>query len=298
MNEGPAGLLLLAESATNGDCADRCGENRRVPSGRRVCARVHGRAVSAGGLQRDSTEELLEERCGLGELGGETPSHLSHGGLGEYQTKETKLAEHQDRVAGARAGSKPAIRTSASTQTVSGSVFSGRATQILQGLLSRPAQTLHFSSEPWDDQQARAEPHRPIEVDHCQRASFTEPILLAQRRRERQGTPALGPGSSSWLPYRKSGHHDSRRAVRARGSVSRGKAGSIPFPPSSIRSADLLGLFVSPGSRTADRKSAGASGALEAPVIIGGPSRTRTLDPLIKSRRPRPPTRAHDDTPR
>src|SRR5205807_8273922 len=34
---------------------------------------------------------------------------------------------------------------------------------------------------------------------------------------------------------------------------------------------------------TADRKSAGASDVLEAPVIIGGPSRTRTLDPLIKS---------------
>src|SRR5438445_12597375 len=33
---------------------------------------------------------------------------------------------------------------------------------------------------------------------------------------------------------------------------------------------------------TADRKSAGASDALEAPVMIGGPSRTRTLDPLIK----------------
>src|SRR5437762_1316057 len=47
--------------------------------------------------------------------------------------------------------------------------------------------------------------------------------------------------------------------------------------------------------RPADRKSAGASGALEAPVIIGGPSRTRTLDPLIKSQprisiQPRPST--------
>src|SRR2546423_14542700 len=35
--------------------------------------------------------------------------------------------------------------------------------------------------------------------------------------------------------------------------------------------------------RTADQKSAGASDTLEAPVMIGGPSRTRTLDPLIKS---------------
>jgi hypothetical protein len=187
MNEGPAGLLLLAESATNGDCADRCGENRRVPSGRRVCTRVHGRAVSAGGLQRDSTEELLEERCGLGELGGETPSHLSHGGLGEYQTKETKLAEHQDRVAGARAGSKPAIRTSASTQTVSGSVFSGRATQILQGQLSRSTQTFHLGGQPWHDEHSRTEEHRPVEVHHRQGVSFGEPILLAQGCREGEG---------------------------------------------------------------------------------------------------------------
>ena len=36
-------------------------------------------------------------------------------------------------------------------------------------------------------------------------------------------------------------------------------------------------------SKPADRKSAGASGVLEAPVLIGGPSGTRTPDPLIKS---------------
>ncbi len=35
--------------------------------------------------------------------------------------------------------------------------------------------------------------------------------------------------------------------------------------------------------KPADRKSAGASDAPEAPVLIGGPSRTRTVDPLIKS---------------
>ena len=33
----------------------------------------------------------------------------------------------------------------------------------------------------------------------------------------------------------------------------------------------------------ADQKSAGASDALEAPVVVGGPSGTRTPDPLIKS---------------
>jgi hypothetical protein len=43
-------------------------------------------------------------RRGSRELGPEIPSDLHHGGLGEHQTKEAKLAENQDRVAGARAG--------------------------------------------------------------------------------------------------------------------------------------------------------------------------------------------------
>jgi hypothetical protein len=47
--------------------------------------------------------------------------------------------------------------------------------------------------------------------------------------------------------------------------------------------------------RTADQKSAGASGVPEAPVIIGGPSRTRTLDPLIKSDPQSISTEVHDD---
>lgn len=37
--------------------------------------------------------------------------------------------------------------------------------------------------------------------------------------------------------------------------------------------------------KPADRKSAGTPGVLEVPVRDGGPSRTRTLDPLIKSER-------------
>ena len=55
-------------------------------------------------LEGNRTEELFEERGDLRELGGQVPSDLRHGGLGEHQTKEAKLAEHQDRMARARAG--------------------------------------------------------------------------------------------------------------------------------------------------------------------------------------------------
>jgi len=75
--------------------------------------------------------------------------------------------------------SSPAIRTSASTQTWSGSVFSGRATQILQGQLSRSTQTVHLGSKAWHDKHSRTEEQRTIEVDHRQRVPFTEPVLLA-----------------------------------------------------------------------------------------------------------------------
>jgi hypothetical protein len=43
-------------------------------------------------------------------------------------------------------------------------------------------------------------------------------------------------------------------------------------------------------SKPADRKSAGASGVLEARVLIGGPRQgLETVDPLIKSKRRSPP---------
>jgi hypothetical protein len=61
--------------------------------------------------------------------------------------------------------------------------------------------------------------------------------------------------------------------------------GGAPFPPALVGPPHLLRnkrLL----RRPADRKSAGASDALEAPVIIGGPSRTRTLGPPIKRRGP------------
>lgn len=55
-------------------------------------------------LDGNRAEELLEELRCFGELGSQIPSHLRHGGLGEHQTKEAKLAQNQDCVAGARAG--------------------------------------------------------------------------------------------------------------------------------------------------------------------------------------------------
>ena len=85
-------------------CADRCGEDRdvlRVGKLARAFTVVWCRTVD---LEGNHAEELLEEQGGLGELGGQVPSDLRHGGFGEYQTKEAKLAENENRVAGARAG--------------------------------------------------------------------------------------------------------------------------------------------------------------------------------------------------
>ena len=85
-------------------CSDRCGEDRdvlRIGELARPVAVVRCRAVD---LNWNRAEELLEERRGLRELGGQVPSNFNHGGLGEHQTKEAKLAENQDAVAGARAG--------------------------------------------------------------------------------------------------------------------------------------------------------------------------------------------------
>jgi hypothetical protein len=85
-------------------CADRCGEDQdilRVGKLTRPLAVVRCRAVD---LNWNRAEKLLEERGGFRKLGGEVPSDLRHGGLGEHQTEEAKLAENQDRVAGAGAG--------------------------------------------------------------------------------------------------------------------------------------------------------------------------------------------------
>jgi hypothetical protein len=56
------------------------------------------------------------------------------------------------------------------------------------------------------------------------------------------------------------------------------------FPHFLTRASPHTACLLGRRTYTADRKSAGTSGVLEAPVIVGGPSRTRTLDPLIKSR--------------
>ena len=64
-------------------------------------------------------------------------------------------------------------------QTGNGSVFPGRATQILQGKLSRAAQAFHLGSEPWYDEQPRTKEHCSVEVNNCQRVPFAEPILLS-----------------------------------------------------------------------------------------------------------------------
>jgi hypothetical protein len=71
------------------------------------------------------------------------------------------------------------IGTSASTQTGNGSVFSGRATQILQGQLSRSTEAFQFGGEPRHGEDSRTEEQRSIEVDERQRISLAEPIFLA-----------------------------------------------------------------------------------------------------------------------
>jgi len=55
-------------------------------------------------LDGNRAEELFEQRGGFRELGDEVPPDLCHGGLRNHETKKPKLAEDQDRVAGARAG--------------------------------------------------------------------------------------------------------------------------------------------------------------------------------------------------
>jgi len=85
-------------------CADRCGKDRDVLRIGKLASSFAVVCRGAMDLHRNSAEELFEERNGLRELGGQIPSYLRHGGLGKHQTKEAKLAENQNRVAGSRAG--------------------------------------------------------------------------------------------------------------------------------------------------------------------------------------------------
>jgi hypothetical protein len=59
--------------------------------------------------------------------------------------------------------------------------------------------------------------------------------------------------------------------------------------------ADVNRLDEESGSKVVAKATTGTSGVLEVPAVVGGPSRTRTLDPLIKSPTRQPPTSTHDD---
>jgi hypothetical protein len=78
------------------------GDVLRVGKRRRPVAVVRCRTVD---LDWNRTEELLEERGGVGQLGGSARFRrtLATVALGEHQTKKAKLAKNQDRVTGARA---------------------------------------------------------------------------------------------------------------------------------------------------------------------------------------------------
>ncbi len=54
-------------------------------------------------LDGNRAKEFLEERGGLGELSNEVPSDFRHRRLGKDQTQKANFAEHQNRMAGARA---------------------------------------------------------------------------------------------------------------------------------------------------------------------------------------------------
>jgi len=55
---------------------------------------------------------------------------------------------------------------------------SGRATQILQGQLSRSTQPFHLRGQPWHDERSGTEKHGFTEVDHRQGLSLSEPNVV------------------------------------------------------------------------------------------------------------------------
>jgi len=112
-------------------------------------------------------------------------SNLPDGGFRQYAIEEADLAEDQNRVTRPRREKRSAIRTSASRQTETGSVFAVRTTQLFQRELSPPAQPLHLDGQARHEKQSLAEEHRPIEIDDSQRISLVEAILLAKSGRKR-----------------------------------------------------------------------------------------------------------------
>jgi hypothetical protein len=87
-----------------GSCANGGGENRNVFRVREFPRAFTVVRCGTVNLEWDGAEEFPEERRGLRELGGQVPADLGHGSLWEHQTKEAKLGEDQNRVAGAGAG--------------------------------------------------------------------------------------------------------------------------------------------------------------------------------------------------
>jgi hypothetical protein len=104
-------------------CADRCGEDRDVLDvGKLACplAVVWSRPVDLDG---NRAEELLEERRGFRKLAGQIPPNLPTAVSG--RTKRRRPSSREPGWRGWRPvrDSSPAIRTSASTQTSTDSVF-------------------------------------------------------------------------------------------------------------------------------------------------------------------------------
>jgi hypothetical protein len=87
--------------------ADRRGEDRDVLGLGKLARPFAGAWSRPVDLDRNRAEELLEERRGFRELGGQIPSNLPHRGLGEDQTKKAQFPENQDGGAGVRAGQQP-----------------------------------------------------------------------------------------------------------------------------------------------------------------------------------------------
>ena len=77
------------------------------------------------------------------------------------------------------------MRTSASRQTATGSVFPVGPTKIFQRQLPGPSETLHLRGKPWHDQKPRAEQHRAVQVHQREWIPLVEAVLRSQRSRER-----------------------------------------------------------------------------------------------------------------
>ena len=223
-------------------------------------ARVHGRARRLVDLQRNSTEGLLEERCGLGRLAARFRRSSATPASG--RTKREEATCRAPRIAWL-----PPVRDSNSA--------------ISHPNPSKTAFALGADA-PFQQQAGT--------TSRCGLSSTLHrgrPTMKGSLHRDDAGRLGV-PRPRTWIvivvAYRESKYPDDTglaypTARSADSGESRGKMVSPVVDPACrfSRAARV------DERRTADRKSAGASDALEAPVIVGGPSRTLTLDPLIKS---------------